>query len=190
MQNQRRLRLPPWLAWALWVVVVTLAVVSMVLLVLNRTAEQAGIQQWGVALVEQVLYLSLPTIGLLIATRRPANPLGWLFLLAGLGLSAYGFASGYATYALLREPGALPGGPFMAWLQQWIFALIFIATPFLFLLFPHRPAPVSSVAAGRLDRRCIWRADPVRRPLLPWADRGFSDGQEPHWLPCDLRSHL
>jgi hydrogenase/urease accessory protein HupE len=47
-----------------------------------------------VALVEQVLLLSLPTIGLLIATRRPGNPLGWLFLLAGLGLSAFGFASG------------------------------------------------------------------------------------------------
>jgi 3-phytase len=42
MQNQRRLRLPPWLAWALWAVVVTLAVVSMVLLVLNRTSILSG----------------------------------------------------------------------------------------------------------------------------------------------------
>ena len=41
---------------------------------------------------------------------RPANCVGWLFLVAGPGLGLGGFANAYGLPALVA-PGSLPGGP-------------------------------------------------------------------------------
>jgi hypothetical protein len=88
----------------------------------------------------------LATIGLIIASRRAANPLGWLLLFFGLSLSANEFLRAYAEYTLFYKPGTLPGGLAIAWVSTWIWAFIYPILPFVFLLVPD----------GRLPSRC-WR---------------------------------
>jgi hypothetical protein len=103
------------------------------------------------------LALSFPTVGAVIAARRPDNSIGWLFIAAGLSGAAVLLASEYALYALFTEPGALPAARTMAWISSWIgtvgFGLVFA---FLLLLFPDgrllstRWRPVAWLAAGAL----------------------------------------
>jgi hypothetical protein len=57
-------------------------------------------------------------VGALIASRRPANPVGWIIcgtgLIAGLEL----FTAEYAIYDLLVKSGSLPVGEAAAWLAS------------------------------------------------------------------------
>jgi hypothetical protein len=77
------------------------------------------------------------TIGALIATRQPRNPVGWLFCATGLLAAVQFFGEEYAVFAVLAMPGRLPGGVFMAWLQNWIWVLVALPQITLLpLLFP------------------------------------------------------
>ncbi len=78
------------------------------------------------------------TVGALIVSRRPENPIGWILGAIGF-LSAFGgFSGAYAIYTFVTHPGALPAGEVAAWFATWIQ----ITTPalplfvYLFLLFP------------------------------------------------------
>ena len=86
-------------------------------------------------------FLSYLTVGLIIAAKRPSNPLGWLLLLVGLILGLNELLHYYADYTLSYRPGSLPGGLVMAWVSTWIWALIFPILPFVFLLFPDGRLP-------------------------------------------------
>ena len=77
--------------------------------------------------------LAFTTVGLIIASRRPANPLGWLLLAFGLSLSANEFLRAYADYTLFYRPGTLPAGLAIAWVATWIWACIYPILPFVFL---------------------------------------------------------
>ena len=63
--------------------------------------------------------VAIPTVGALVASRRQANPIGWILCGLGLMLSLSDFAGDYALQALLTRPGSLPGGELMAWLAAW-----------------------------------------------------------------------
>jgi hypothetical protein len=93
---------------------VTLVVYSMVFALAvptrNLSSQSSGWSSGGGALwIEGVFLLTLLTfsvVGLMIATRRPGNAIGWLLL--GIGL-AWGVAnSTYSDYGLLLHPGSLP----------------------------------------------------------------------------------
>jgi two-component system NarL family sensor kinase len=92
--------------------------------------------EWHLVLLRMSGQVAFPTAGLLIAARRPANPLGWLLLLFGLSLGANEFLRVYAEYTLLYRPGALPGGLAIAWVSTWTWAFIYPILPFVLLLFP------------------------------------------------------
>ena len=48
-----------------------------------------------------VLVLTYPTVGALVASRRPENPIGSIFLVTGLAVNAFQpFALAYADYGL------------------------------------------------------------------------------------------
>jgi signal transduction histidine kinase len=81
-------------------------------------------------------------IGALLATRVPQNPIGWLLLVIGIGLLLGGFASEYTTYALVTNPGSLPGAVTAAWINNWTFVTAGLI-PIVLLLFPsgHVPSP-------------------------------------------------
>jgi hypothetical protein len=58
--------------------------------------------------------VSAVTVGALLASRRPAHPVGWLLLALGLSVAASGVATGYASYGLLARPGTLPAADYAA----------------------------------------------------------------------------
>jgi uncharacterized membrane protein len=125
------------LAWSLWGLTFALALAVVVLSVLNR---DAGVETtWPAALevLIGVVVLTSATVGALVASRRPRNPIGWI-LVAGAVPSALGaLGEAYAIYALFTEPGSLPGGVTAAWISTWGFILVLFAVPaLLFLLFP------------------------------------------------------
>jgi hypothetical protein len=96
-----------------------------------------------VALVPLVLSTAVPfaTVGAIVASRRPYNPVGWLFIAFGAAAAIRFTGSQYATYALLAHPGSLPSGDLVASfaIHLWHPALGFLV--FSFLLFPHGRLP-------------------------------------------------
>jgi signal transduction histidine kinase len=75
-------------------------------------------------------------IGIVLASRRPRNPIGWLFLLAGFTLGLSGFAAAYGVHALWADPGSLPAGHLAVWAASWIGFIPLAALTFLLILFP------------------------------------------------------
>ncbi len=84
-----------------------------------------------------LLVLTFTTVGAVVASRRPENPIGWIFCVGGLVLSVAVSATNYAEYALEANTGSLPGVQYAAWIASWapIPTLLLTAT-MLFLLFP------------------------------------------------------
>jgi hypothetical protein len=131
------------LAWALWGVCVALAVVSLTFLALNgSTTHSNTIGEPVVDALFGLLYLVFPSVGLAIALRQPRNAIGWLFLAGGLGAQLEDAALGYGTYTLLREPGALPGGPTAGLIADIVWIPTMAAgISLLLLLFPTGRPP-------------------------------------------------
>jgi hypothetical protein len=83
-----------------------------------------------------VLSLASPTVGALIASRLPTNPIGWIFCGTGLLYTGQRFTQAYADYALL-ENLAFPGGKYVGWFSELIdFEVLVLAGAFVMLLFP------------------------------------------------------
>ena len=121
-----------WLAWPLWTLVVAIVALGFLLWPVSE-----------IALIPLVLSTAVPfaTVGALVASRRPENPVGWLFIAFG-AVAAFRFSgSQYATYALLTHPSSLPAGDLMASfaIHLWHPGLGFLV--FSFLLFPHGRLP-------------------------------------------------
>jgi signal transduction histidine kinase len=125
----------------------------MALLVVTRTVpDDEGGGDWLLTLIQMPGYLVFPTVGLVLAARRPANPLGWLLSGIGLAWSSNEFMHLYAEYALSYSPGSLPGGLVVGWVACWNYAIAFPLMPFVFLLFPHGQLP------SRRWRSLAWMA--------------------------------
>ncbi len=105
---------PAGLAWALW----ALAVLGFATVPwfdhLLRQAGRPELIQFNASGVPFVLaVVSAATAGAVLASRRPAHPVGWLLLAIGLLVSSNGLAEGYARYGLVARPGALPAASYM-----------------------------------------------------------------------------
>jgi signal transduction histidine kinase len=88
-------------------------------------------------------FLAIGIAGLAIASRRPGNAVGWLYLGVWLGVGVFTFSSEYAYWATITHPGAT-GGTFAVWLGNWSWVAIFgVLLTWTFLLFPdgHLPSP-------------------------------------------------
>jgi hypothetical protein len=134
-----------------------LALASVALLVMTRTTPippgavpRAAGAAWGL-----LLLVIFATMGALIIARQPANLIGWSFVAAGLGLALQAFGGQYAIYALLTDPGSLPGGAWLAWVPSWLTTpASYSALAALLLLFPNgrllspRWRPVAWMVAG------------------------------------------
>ncbi len=122
-----------WLAVATGVAAFGFFVGTLILraLIAGRGHDPAD-QVWSQALVGAAV--AVP--GVLIAARRPRNPIGWLLLLAGIWLAVPAFGYEYARYTFAAQPGALPGGDWWLWASRREGAMQDYALPFLLLLFP------------------------------------------------------
>ena len=121
------------IAWALWLA--SLALLALGVSFLYLSASTPIPPAFGFRGVDLIFGLAFSTVGGVIALRRPANPIGWLFGVAGLVFAVVGFAGQYAVYAVLSRPGS-PLGPEAAWLAQWLWPSSLGAIACVFLLFP------------------------------------------------------
>src|SRR5215204_2417691 len=136
-------RTAAWLAWSLCALCVVLITLALVLdfMMEDTSLIEAGLRYYpGFAMLTGVLSLAYPTVGVLIASRLPANPIGWIFCSLGLIYSAQRCTVAYADYALL-ENIALPWGESLAWFSTWIGFANPTLSVFLMLLFPSGRLP-------------------------------------------------
>jgi hypothetical protein len=128
-----------WLVWTASALGVTLGVLAFVYGALNHHSLTEVLT--SVAL-PAVWAMSFPLVGAVIATHRPRNPLGWIFLVIGLpqGLVVFGYE--YASYVFRTAPGTDPGGGLAVWVSQWAWApALGLLLTFVPLLFPDGRLP-------------------------------------------------
>jgi signal transduction histidine kinase len=119
-------------AYALAVLIAAGVALGVTLSIRNGTASSG---------VEGVPFVLFPIVGLVLATRRPRNPLGWLMLFVGL---SFGFPfEDYGRYALVTRGGDLPLGDVALALSGPTWVPFIGLSGFLLLLFPdgHLPSP-------------------------------------------------
>jgi hypothetical protein len=139
-------RTASWLAWSLWVVCAALIALALLLDFLTADVPLLSGERLlrlgpGLAVLTGVLSLAYPTVGALIASRLPTNPIGWIFCGVGLLYGVRRFTGAYADYALL-ENIAFSGGESAAWFSTWTGpAGLTLAGVFLMLLFPDGRLP-------------------------------------------------
>ena len=139
-------RTAAWLAWSLWALTVTLTALSLLLLVLILSHPNTHIFEWWLG---NALVVIDVTVGAVVASHRPENPVGWLLCISGVVTSTDSFAAQYAIYALLAQPNSIPAGEVMAWIASWLLPTMIGLQVFYLLLFP----------TGRLpSRRWRWLA--------------------------------
>src|SRR5215217_6800769 len=115
------------LAWALWILTMLCSVLSLPL------AEQGSL----IVLVPLAAWtLTSSTVGTIIVSRRPENPIGWILCAIGFLWACNIFSGLYGIQALVTDPGSLPAGEVAAWVGTWVVYPAFGLLAYLFLLFP------------------------------------------------------
>jgi hypothetical protein len=163
-----------WLAWSLCLLSVALAVASLILAILNGRTLGEIFLAWGPSIAALPTWtVSFSVVGAPVASHRPKNPIGWIFLAVGFFYGLLGAGDEYAIYALLTNPHVLPLGAEASWLGQWIWApglgLILVFLP---LLFPdghppsHRWRPVGWLGGLSIAMTV------VASMILLWPERG------------------
>ncbi len=132
-------RASAWLAWSVCALSLVLTALGFMFLVLNRY--HPGGPAFEFAFQSTVIVASCSSVGVLIASRRPAHPIGWLFSAVGLVGGVHLFCGEYAIYALVVERGSLPGGSVSAWIIGWLWVPINQLVVFVVLLFPDGTLP-------------------------------------------------
>jgi hypothetical protein len=134
---------------------VALIVAGLALAYVDRHLLPASLTTWTVSgLSSQVVNLAVPVTGFVLASRRPGNRIGWLFLAAGLTVGLHAISIRYALHALVADPGSLPAGRAVAWLSLLTWVIPIALLGFLFLLFPtgrlrsRRWSPAAWFAGG------------------------------------------
>lgn len=128
------------LAWLLWAVAMAIVVAALALLVIAGFAYPED--AFGFPGFAAMLGVTFGTVGALVASRRQANTIGWIFLVSGVCAALHEFAMDYGVLALREQVPSLPGAAYAAWLAEWIWlpytggALVLV-----FLLFPHGRVP-------------------------------------------------
>jgi hypothetical protein len=80
--------------------------------------------------------VAFSTVGAVVGSRRPENPIGWLFCAIGVFAAIVLLSTEYAAYALLAQPDSLPGGLAMVWIRAWAWVPYVGLFVLLFLVFP------------------------------------------------------
>jgi two-component system, NarL family, sensor kinase len=129
-------RTASWIAWPACGLVVAASAGSLAL----RFA--AGGHSSSIQAFSLLFALAFPVTGAVIATRRPGNWIGWIFVAVGVSFAAASLSSEYASYALITRKGAVPFGGFAAWVSTWAWPPGIVLTfTFLLLLFPTGALP-------------------------------------------------
>jgi hypothetical protein len=175
-------RLPTWMAYTTWLAATVLAVGAVAFATINRQSPHTTLL---FTIGQATLALLYPTVGAVVAVRRPRNPIGWILLAIGLGQGLSAFGSEYAVAAVLGNPRGLPPADILGWISNWVWApTLGLMVTFLLLLFPdgHLPSrrwrPLAWLSAGTIlvtvgsIMVALW---PQRGTLLLSDDRSGSE---------------
>jgi signal transduction histidine kinase len=113
-------------------------------------------------------------VAFVIGLRRPGNRIGLVLALEALALALAGSTEAYGVYALLAEPGSLPGGRIAVLWSDASWPLLFAGITALGFVFPdgHLPTPrwrpmaavaVSSFAGATL--LSLFNSEPFEAPF-------------------------
>ena len=98
-----------WVAGCAAAASVALMAGALALAYVDRHRVPADIMRWNLSdVLGEAVNLAVPVVGLVLASRRPANRVGWLFLVAGLALGLSAFSEQYGLRALVVAPGSWP----------------------------------------------------------------------------------
>jgi hypothetical protein len=130
------------LAWALW----ALAMLGIAAVFwfdhLLRQAGRADLVLLNASTVGWLLAMvTAPTVGAVLASRRPRHPVGWLLLGLGVSIGLAGFIDGYAPYGLLARPGSLPAARWPAIYSPAVAVAGIACVSFVLLLTPTGSLP-------------------------------------------------
>jgi hypothetical protein len=126
-----RVRSSAFAAWALWSV--SAAGIGLGVALQLRGGRTADLQ--GLSFV--VAFSAYATVGAVVASQRPRNPIGWVFLSVGVLTAIGSFGETYAEAAFSRPGPLSPAALVAAWTQTWYwYPLLATSTLFTLLLFP------------------------------------------------------
>ena len=131
------------LAWSIAILSIALLLAALVMMFVDRNAAVPGPRLWTLSnVLENAVPIGVPIVGGVLASRRPENAIGWLFLAAGFFVALSEFGLPLGEWILTENSGPVPLGRTAAWLGNWMWILSFIALAFVFLLFPtgHLPS--------------------------------------------------
>jgi signal transduction histidine kinase len=101
---------------------------------LGRHVATAGL--WNFPDVfEELTFVAVPVVGFVLASRRPANRIGWILVGTGALLGLGFFSKGYGWYGLMA-PRPWPAARAADWFVNWIWIIPAGAFAFVLLLFP------------------------------------------------------
>jgi signal transduction histidine kinase len=125
------------LAWSLAILAASLAVAGAIF---GQKNGSAPLSYNGV--FELVGVLAFAVLGAILASRRPSNAIGWIYVGTAVSFALSTLGDQAATYGLVTNPGAVPGAAFGSWLSVWVWApasgLLMV---FSLLLFPDGRLP-------------------------------------------------
>ena len=121
-------------AWIICALCLGLATINVVLVALNSSHPDVHIPEPWIGHTVSAVAFSL--VGAVVGSRRPENPIGWLFCAIGVFAAIVLLSSEYAAYALVAQPDSLPGGLAMVWIRAWVWAPYVGLFVLLFLVFP------------------------------------------------------
>ena len=181
-------RAASWLAWSLAALCVAMFLASVALYVLTRSAQvpsSLGTDPTVGGMLIFLTFLSFPTVGALIASRRPQNPIGWICLADGLLWMLIIVSEAYSFYGLAK-PGSVPFPVGIYALSEWLWVpAVGLVGTYLLLLFPDGKLP------SRRWRPLAWLSG-VMMVLLSAAillDPGPLEGLEGVRNPFGLEEH-
>ncbi len=139
--GDRSLKRLAWLVCGLTLLVLT----SSLLLILLGWSEPLldGATPWRDRAISLIGVVGAPVVGGLIASQRPRNPYGWLWLGFGAGLAVQQLAQSYRAYARVVEPGTLVAPLTVSEVLSLGGPIALALAPFLILLFPTGRLPGS-----------------------------------------------
>jgi signal transduction histidine kinase len=124
------------LAWSLWGLFVVMLVSTIALGAVNGDSIVVA------DVTNSLAFLALATVGAVVASRIPSNPLGWIYCAAAILTTMQEVLTQYSRYVSYTKPGILPGGVLTMWVANWVWAPGFsLVLVFSFLLFPDGRLP-------------------------------------------------
>src|SRR5438309_771275 len=113
------------LAWACWTLTLGFMVALILFEHLNDPSDFLG-DPFG-----KLVQFAFATVGLLIASRRHKNLIGWVIAIGTLLTTSSEFGIEYAVYGLATAPGSVPIPVWAALLGGWFRTIAFILTLFV-----------------------------------------------------------